>query len=62
MYAWKTNMGYGTPEHRSAIEKHGLCKYHRRSFNIFVEKFSEIIADDTAEEVQTMQPILRPLA
>jgi ribonuclease HII len=33
-YNWKRNKGYGTEEHRNAIEKHGLCKYHRRSFNI----------------------------
>jgi ribonuclease HII len=33
-YNWKRNKGYGTEEHRTAIEKHGLCKYHRRSFNI----------------------------
>jgi len=33
-YNWKQNKGYGTEEHRDAIEKHGLCKYHRRSFNI----------------------------
>ncbi len=31
-YAWNTNKGYGTEVHRLAIEKHGLCKYHRRSF------------------------------
>jgi len=35
MYSWRTNKGYGTPEHRIAIEKHGLCEYHRKSFNIF---------------------------
>lgn len=33
-YNWKQNKGYGTPEHRMAIESHGLCSYHRRSFNI----------------------------
>jgi ribonuclease HII len=33
-YNWRQNKGYGTEEHRFAIEKHGLCKYHRRSFNI----------------------------
>lgn len=33
-YGWNSNKGYGTREHRSAIEKHGLCKYHRKSFNI----------------------------
>ncbi len=33
-YGWDRNKGYGTLEHRSAIEKHGLCKYHRMSYNI----------------------------
>lgn len=33
-YKWNTNKGYGTPEHRAAIATHGLCRYHRRSFNI----------------------------
>ncbi len=34
-YNWKNNKGYGTHEHRKAIEEHGLCKYHRKSFDIF---------------------------
>lgn len=33
-YAWHKNKGYGTAEHRQAIEVHGLCRYHRKSFNI----------------------------
>jgi ribonuclease HII len=33
-YNWAQNKGYGTPEHRRAIEEYGLCKYHRKSFNI----------------------------
>jgi ribonuclease HII len=33
-YNWAQNKGYGTHEHRRAIEEHGLCKYHRKSFNI----------------------------
>jgi ribonuclease HII len=33
-YNWHKNKGYGTLEHRRAIELHGLCRYHRRSFNI----------------------------
>ena len=33
-YNWKQNKGYGTKEHRAAIEIHGLCEHHRRSFNI----------------------------
>lgn len=33
-YNWSQNKGYGTPEHRRAIQEHGLCRYHRKSFNI----------------------------
>jgi ribonuclease HII len=33
-YGWNNNKGYGTLYHRKAIEVHGLCKWHRRSFKI----------------------------
>jgi ribonuclease HII len=33
-YGWDKNKGYGTLQHREAITKHGLCQYHRKSFNI----------------------------
>jgi ribonuclease HII len=33
-YGWFNNKGYGTPEHRRVIASHGLCVYHRKSFNI----------------------------
>jgi len=37
-YAWKTNKGYGTIEHRRAIEKFGLCKYHRKTWRLCSEQ------------------------
>jgi ribonuclease HII len=37
-YGWESNKGYGTREHRDAIERHGLCRYHRKSFNINPEE------------------------
>lgn len=33
-YGWNKNKGYGTLQHRKAIEEFGLCKYHRKSFAI----------------------------
>ncbi len=33
-YDWINNKGYGTASHRAAINKHGLCIYHRKSFSI----------------------------
>ena len=32
MYNWAKNAGYLTKEHLDAIDKQGLCKYHRPSF------------------------------
>ena len=31
-YNWAKNAGYLTKEHLEAIDKYGLCKYHRPSF------------------------------
>ena len=42
-YAWNTNKGYGTKEHRRAIMEKGICKYHRKTFNIF---HPEIVVTD----------------
>ncbi len=31
-YGWERNCGYGTPDHRSALERCGITPHHRRSF------------------------------
>ena len=31
-YGWERNAGYGTPEHRAALERLGVTPHHRRSF------------------------------
>lgn len=49
-YNWKQNKGYGTEEHRDAIQIHGLCKYHRKSFEI-LPKQAKLFNDSTASEV-----------
>jgi len=40
MYNWKQNKGYPTKEHRDAIAKYGITKYHRKSFKLFPEQLS----------------------
>ncbi len=40
MYNWKKNKGYPTKEHREAIRKYGLTKYHRKSFRQLPEQLS----------------------
>ncbi|MFI1772103.1 ribonuclease HII [Thalassobellus citreus] len=38
MYNWKQNKGYPTKEHREAIRKYGITKYHRKSFRLLPEQ------------------------
>lgn len=38
MYNWKQNKGYPTQEHREAIQKYGITKYHRKSFRLLPEQ------------------------
>jgi len=38
MYNWKKNKGYPTKEHREAIRKYGITKYHRKSFRQLPEQ------------------------
>ena len=38
MYNWKQNKGYPTKEHREAIRRYGVTKYHRKSFRLLPEQ------------------------
>ncbi|WP_428224558.1 ribonuclease HII [Flavobacterium sp.] len=40
MYNWKKNKGYPTKDHREAIAKYGITKYHRKSFRLLPEQLS----------------------
>jgi ribonuclease HII len=35
VYNWNKNKGYAVKAHRKAIELHGACHYHRKSFTLF---------------------------
>ena len=37
-YGWAVNKGYPTSDHRAAIEQHGACEHHRRSFRLLNEQ------------------------
>jgi ribonuclease HII len=38
MYNWKQNKGYPTKQHRNAIRKFGITKYHRITFRLLPEQ------------------------
>lgn len=50
MYNWKQNKGYPTEEHREAIKKHGVTKYHRMSFRLLPEQLSLDFEEDLSFE------------
>ncbi|PZX52029.1 ribonuclease HII [Algoriphagus chordae] len=37
-YAWERNAGYPTKAHRSGIEIHGACIWHRKSFKLLKDQ------------------------
>lgn len=46
MYNWKQNKGYPTEEHRAAIKKYGVTKYHRMSFRLLPEQLALDFEED----------------
>ncbi|HMB99486.1 MAG TPA: ribonuclease HII, partial [Flavobacteriaceae bacterium] len=40
VYNWKQNKGYPTKEHREAIKKYGISKYHRKSFRLLPKQLT----------------------
>jgi ribonuclease HII len=55
-YNWKQNKGYGTEEHRNAIEIHGLCKFHRKSFAILPGQISLFRTTQPLENLENIHP------
>ncbi len=43
MYNWKQNKGYPTKEHRDAIKKYGITKYHRKTFRLLPEQLKLLL-------------------
>lgn len=50
MYNWKQNKGYPTEEHRDAIRKYGVTKYHRMSFRLLPDQLELDFEEDLSFE------------
>lgn len=42
-YFWKKNKGYPTQQHRNALIKFGISKYHRRSFKLLPHQLKFVL-------------------
>lgn len=47
-YGWAANKGYGSAVHRRAIQEHGPCAHHRRSWNLVGQPalFPDVLCDE----------------
>lgn len=45
-YGFDRNKGYGTPDHRAALRRHGPCEIHRRTYRPVIEAVSPLLPFD----------------
>nr|WP_279671968.1 ribonuclease HII [Flexivirga meconopsidis] len=46
-FNWAGNKGYSAPDHLAALDEHGPCELHRRSWRRFVVE--QVVVEETAE-------------
>jgi ribonuclease HII len=44
-YRWESNKGYGTPDHRDALQRFGVTPHHRRSWYPVFNRLSQLTLD-----------------
>ncbi|MDQ7971851.1 MAG: ribonuclease HII [Rhodocyclaceae bacterium] len=57
-YGFAGHKGYGTPEHLAALQVHGACVHHRRSFSPVAQALARVPAMSSASvtvQVQTVE-------
>lgn len=50
-YDWDMNMGYGSKKHQDALQKHGVTRYHRKSYRpikVLLSQQSNVISENEA--------------
>ena len=49
-YGFASHKGYGTPEHMEALQRHGACVHHRRSFSPVAAAFARMAGEGVRGE------------
>jgi ribonuclease HII len=57
-YGFARHKGYATPEHVAAIDRHGLCPLHRRSFVSAWRQGELVFVEDGSPDMAPMPPAL----
>ncbi|WP_071606354.1 ribonuclease HII [Luteipulveratus halotolerans] len=61
VYGWAGNKGYSAPDHLAALDEHGTCEYHRRSWKRFVQPVGPTVPDG-AQDATMMVEVVEELA
>lgn len=56
-YGFAGHKGYGTPEHLEALQKHGACVHHRRSFSPVAAALTRTAAGALVIETEAPMPM-----
>ncbi|AKU16400.1 ribonuclease HII [Luteipulveratus mongoliensis] len=56
VYGWSGNKGYSAPDHLAALDEHGSCEHHRRSWRRFVQEAEQRSGRPVAEDVVEARP------
>jgi ribonuclease HII len=59
-YGFAGHKGYGTPEHLAALQVHGACVHHRRSFSPVAEALARVsvVSASVTVQVHSVEPAL----
>ncbi|MDI3380793.1 ribonuclease HII [Xenophilus aerolatus] len=59
-YGFAGHKGYGTPEHLAALQVHGACVHHRRSFSPVAEALARVpvMSASITVQVQTVEVVM----
>ncbi|MDQ0590880.1 ribonuclease HII [Variovorax paradoxus] len=56
-YGFAGHKGYGTPEHLEALQRHGACVHHRRSFSPVAAALARTAAADAVALADATMPV-----
>ncbi|RYD92799.1 MAG: hypothetical protein EOP50_12170, partial [Sphingobacteriales bacterium] len=59
-YNWASNKGYATRDHQEALNQHGPCVHHRRSFRLDYTKPVEALVVPEQEAIVAPEPLALP--
>ena len=62
VYGWAGNKGYSAPDHLAALDAHGTCEFHRRSWRRFAQPAAPVAEADQQDDATMTVDVVEELA